>query len=289
MKVNEFAPIINEGLYAIDFKLERFHYVPAYGFFLYGHSRDEVMNLGYEFYRTIVHPDDLPLLKKMYTIILNCIAKGLPDDMNYFSLTFRVKDYPQVNKKDYMMILLKLKPVFHGGEIRFGYCTVTISIMPEPGNLRMYYKSSANYTSYSLENWCGKICRVEPLSEEDRKILRYAKQGLKHEDIAEALCMAGSTLGRKISAIFQKLCVHNMEQAIVYATNHLLILHETPCTPESNNKKYHRKLTPEVVQHIQACLNNNQSVNSIAKEIGVSEKAIRKAINNGILTKNSSD
>jgi transposase-like protein len=59
--------------------------------------------------------------------------------------------------------------------------------------------------------------------------------------------------------------------------------------PENRKPKEDRqqrnRLTSEVSQRIQACSDKGQSIRSIAKEVGVSEGAIRKAIKNNRLTK----
>jgi hypothetical protein len=94
--------------------------------------------------------------------------------------------------------------------------------------------------------------------------------------------------------IYEKLRVETIEQAIIYATNHQMLFNTVPAISGKNfsnfqccskSKKQRNKLTNEKLYYIQTALYNKQSVNSIAKEVKISEGAIRKAIKIGKLTK----
>jgi hypothetical protein len=81
-----------------------------------------------------------------------------------------------------------------------------------------------------------------------------------------------------------------MEEAIIYATNHLLIFHSLNHKIHEHKpqcKKHKIKLLPEVLQRIQTDMNRGQSINSIAKRENVSSSAIHKAIKSGKLNKNT--
>jgi DNA-binding NarL/FixJ family response regulator len=48
-------------------------------------------------------------------------------------------------------------------------------------------------------------------------------------------------------------------------------------------KKHYQKLNPEKLERIQKCLDNGQSINSIANREGISEGTVRKAVKTGKL------
>jgi IS30 family transposase len=75
-----------------------------------------------------------------------------------------------------------------------------------------------------------------------------------------------------------------MRQVLFYSINYSLLfsysdnaISKTERRKTKKNKRLN-KLVPEVLQNIQTDLNNKQTVRSIAKRVGVSESAIRKAI-----------
>jgi DNA-binding NarL/FixJ family response regulator len=81
-----------------------------------------------------------------------------------------------------------------------------------------------------------------------------------------------------------------MEEAIIYATNHLLVFHSHKHKIHEHkprHKKRKIKLLPETLQRIQKNMDRGQSINSIAKRENVSNSAIHKAIKSGKLSKNT--
>jgi DNA-binding NarL/FixJ family response regulator len=125
-------------------------------------------------------------------------------------------------------------------------------------------------------------------------------QGFSNKEIADKLCISYDTLHNAITNLLTKLGVQNLEHAGIYAMNHLLLFRQTNPDKSSfslespqkskdeknKGKKHNRKLTDEKLYRIQSCLDNKQSVNSIAEEVGIARGSIRNAIKNGKLHKN---
>jgi DNA-binding NarL/FixJ family response regulator len=125
-------------------------------------------------------------------------------------------------------------------------------------------------------------------------------QGFSNKEIADKLCISGDTLHNAITNLLTKLGVQNLEHAGIYAMNHLLLFRQTNPDKSSfslespqkskdeknKGKKHNRKLTDEKLCRIQSCLDNKQSVNSIAEEVEIARGSIRNAIRNGKLHKN---
>jgi DNA-binding CsgD family transcriptional regulator len=299
------ASICRGSVYIIDFKRKCFQYVGDHDLFLCGYSVDEVMQLGYDFYSQIVHPDDMLLLKKMFNAIL--IAGSNIDqqnDIHYFSFTFRIKIYPQQRKHpDYLMIYHKLAPVFADGEVQSGVCLITCletGIEDDEadkysnkgsGNLSLYYKNSEYFDKYSFKSGRWKTYKIEYLTTNEKIILILAMSGENNKSIANKFCTSPDNLQHILTRLYSKLGVRNMQQAIIHAINHSLIFNHFSSSnvPKQKINKIkinkRNKLTPQVLRRIQKDLDNKQSVRYIAKEAGVSESAIRKAIKLGKLTR----
>jgi hypothetical protein len=151
--IDAFSDLCIEAIYVIDFKQRCFSYVSDHDLFLCGHSKDEVLRLGYDFYSEIVHKDDLPQLVETHQEILKClcIPDSINDDIFYFSCTFRIKNYMHQGKRPkYLMIYQKLIPKFVDSEIRYGICLITSSVIKNTGNLRLYYKNNPYFDKYSF-------------------------------------------------------------------------------------------------------------------------------------------
>jgi DNA-binding NarL/FixJ family response regulator len=293
IEMDDFSSMCVEAMYVLDFKNQCFHSVSDHNLFLCGYSKDEVMHLGYDFYSEIVHHEDLPRLIEMHQEILNCLYN--PDNMNninYFSCTFRIKNYLQKEQKtEYLMVYQKLIPKFVAGEILYGICLLTSSVIKNTGNLRLYYKNNRRIDIYSFRSKGWTECEVEYLTEQETRILIYAKQGMALKMIAYTLGIAYKTVQKITESIYKKLNVHTMEEAIIYATTHLLVFHSHKHKIHKHKlqaKKYKIKLRPDVLQRIQKDIDRGQSINSIAKQENVSNSAIHKAIKSGKLNKKQS-
>jgi DNA-binding NarL/FixJ family response regulator len=286
------SSLCSEAIYIIDFKRQCFCYVSNHDLFLCGHSQEEVMRSGYDFYSKIIHPDDLSLLKTMYHII-NLYILEQKESINYFSFTVRLKNYLQENQFDYFMVYHKLKPIYNQ-ESNLGICTLTLSVMPDSGNLIACLNNNDSYLDeYSFISGKWKRQKNKGLTEKERAIIVLSKQGLDNKSIAGKLCISYDTLRHAITILCEKLGVKNLKQAVVYATNHLMLFEtktesfnknvSSDQPPKKSNEKQRNKLTAEKLHNIQIRLNRGQSVNSIVKEENISRSSIRNAVKTGKL------
>jgi DNA-binding NarL/FixJ family response regulator len=283
--------VSTEAGYIIDFQRQCFSYIANHNLFLCGHSRDEAMEQAYDFYSQIVYEDDLALFPKIIDAILNsdCITER-PEDIEYFSFTLRFKINSQYTEKPYyLMVIHRLRPVFFDGKPALGICMMNISVMKTSGNLRVYFKGDRYaFDKYSFVSRKWSKEQGEHLTEQEIKILRLFKEGIDNQTVADELQIKRKTLYCKHTSICKKLNVDTIEQAVVYVTNHLMLFDTNREAPVKNkskteDKKHYQKLTPEKMEHIQECLDNGQSVNSIAKKEEVSRGAIRNDIDSGKL------
>ncbi len=59
--IDMLSSIATESLYVLDVVESKIFFVQPDNLFLCGHSVDDALKQGYDFYKKIVHPDDLPL------------------------------------------------------------------------------------------------------------------------------------------------------------------------------------------------------------------------------------
>jgi DNA-binding CsgD family transcriptional regulator len=288
----DFSSMIIEAVHIVDFQKQKFHYVADHDFFLCGHSREESLLLGYEFYDKVIHPKDISRFAEMHRAILKRLhdPDGQLVDVNYFSCTFRLKSclLPTKGKTAYLMAYLKLKPVYTDGQLRFGICMLTVSSIKTPGNLRLYYKSNLNYEEYASGSQKWKVQQTEPLNDIQKCVLKLAIEGKNRMEIADILCVSIKTIDRERTSLFEKLGVNTMEQAITYTRNHRLIFavnRKTSALQKSNTPKktQRRIMTSDVLRRIQAGLDSGKSVNFLAKKEGFAESSLRRAIKQGKL------
>ncbi|MDR1202105.1 MAG: LuxR C-terminal-related transcriptional regulator [Tannerellaceae bacterium] len=226
-KPEDFSGMMTEAIYILDFQKRSFHYIADHGFFLSGYSREEAMNAGYKFFHRVIHPADISLWAKMHSVIIKKLnSHDLQIDcINYFSCTFQIKSSLQIGAKpSYLMAYQKLKPQWHEGQVRFGICLLSSSVVRHAGNLRIYYKNCLDYDEYSFQNqrWIRQK-EIPKLTDREKEILKLSKQGKSSKEIADILCISGKTIRNIETGLYQKLSVHSMIEAIIFSTNHQMI------------------------------------------------------------------
>jgi DNA-binding CsgD family transcriptional regulator len=221
-----FTNMLSEAIYVLDFKNRNICYVSDNGLLLCGHSCTDILEAGYEFYKELIHPDDLQIWIKMHNVILLrlCNSDSAVESIDYFSCTFRIASQLRIDDKIiYIMVYHRLKPVCHQGKIQFGICAVSSSVIPTSGNLRLYYDDGLYYDSYSFENKEWLRMKNLQLSKHQKLILELAMQGKTNEQMADIMCTSIKTIENSKTSLFKKLGVKTVEQAVIFATNHQLI------------------------------------------------------------------
>jgi DNA-binding CsgD family transcriptional regulator len=222
-----FSSIATESFYVLDIPQKQFCYVKSDDFFLCGYSVGDVLRQGYDFYSKIIHPEDLSLWTTMREVVLRYLNNYEEkwDETDYFSCTFRLQrkyslplpcPLPQ-------MVYHRMKPVWADNELRYLICSVGGSTVKEAGHLYMYSKNGWTYEAYDFRTtrWKRKI--KESLTEREKMILMLAREGKSSVEIAGDLCKGQNTIRNQIKALFAKLNVHSMQEAIEFAYYHRMI------------------------------------------------------------------
>jgi len=288
------SSIVTESFYVIDVTANRFCYVSPNDLFLCGHSVDDALALGDNFYKKIVHPDDLLLWKKMFKAILLYLNdyEGKQDEVNYFSCTFRLqRKYSFFIRPLSQMVFHRIKPVWEDDKLRYLICSIGSSTANESGNLCMYNKDGLTYEKYNFTTNRWKRIVIEQLTEREKAILMLAKQGKSSKEIANDLCKGCCTIRNQIKILFQKLEVNSMQEAVDFAYNNHIIYYARQAMTEPEKlpieapcKRTPILFTSDRLQHIQQYLDDGLSIRQAAKQESVSESAIRYWIKQGKLT-----
>jgi len=91
--------------------------------------------------------------------------------------------------------------------------------------LRAYYKNETEYEEYLPKKKIWQTKRIEKLSTREKKILNLAIHGEKGFLIADTVGLTHQALRSALSAIYRKLKVKSLTQAIIFAYNHRLLNH----------------------------------------------------------------
>jgi len=281
--LHDLAAMIMEEIYLVNFHHRSFIFLAKRDFFLNGHSVDEVMKQGFDFFPELIYSKDLPLLKEIHAAILQ---HEQPAEINYFSFTLRLKN----ELAGYIMVDHKLKPIIEDGQVRFGVCMLAVSISEKPGNLEAHHHNNADFDEYDLIKKKWQMKKKPALTKQEKLALIWAKQGKTYEQIAGEMGVNHQYVKNILSRLYQKLNVHSITQAINYTNHHHLIFthdHENSTQAEEAPamKKQRRAMTPVKLKRIQDALDKGKSVNSIAKQENVGEWTIRYAIDTQKLKK----
>ena len=138
-----------------------------------------------------------------------------------------------------------------------------------------------NYEKYEPAVGSWSTHTMSLLNERERILLNLSRQGLNSNEISETLCRSKHTIQNQIKALFVKLNVHSIQEAIERA-NHCNLLHpykekkiDFPNeTIHSSPKKINKKLMCE----IQILLDKGKSIRSIASMVDIAESTIRSWI-----------
>ena len=221
-----FSSLTTDSFYVFDVVQKRFCYIKPDNLFLCDHSTEEAMKLGYDFYKQIIHPDDLPL----WTNILKIIPQYLNDrkdkwnEIDYFSCTLRLlRKYSFSSRFLSQMVYQRMKPICLNNQLRYFICIVGSSTYKETGNLLLHNKNILIYEEYNFITRRWKQQTRELLTEREKAILMLAKQGKNTVEIANDLYKGLNTIRIQIKSLFNKLKAHSIQEAIEFCDYYHLL------------------------------------------------------------------
>ena len=250
-KYADLAGLMSESLFVLDFQRKNFLYVSPHYLFLCGYSQERVKELGYEFFREALHPDDLPLWKNIHVTILKSLYRNeLPvERIDYFGCTLRIRNFlsDEGKKPDYLMTYLKIKPKLQHDIPQWGICLLSVAVVPKSGNLCSYYDNH-DCSTYSFESRKWTFHPFEPLSKREKRILVLTQEGLTNEEMAkDKLHLSIKTVEKAKTSLFEEQSpveeqnLNSFLKKLQYANNRGLI-YQSPAI--ESNKVRKRQITP---------------------------------------------
>ena len=211
--INSYSNLSNmmlEALFVLDFQKKKFLFVPRHNLFLCGCTPEKVKKDGYDFFKFMLHPDDLQLWKNIHVVILKCLhKKELPvEKINFFECTFRIRSFlsEEGEKTDYLMVYLKIKPKIQNGIPLYGICLLTVSVVPKPQNMLVYYDNH-DYFVYSFISRKWTFHEFKKLSKREKQILIWSQEGLSNKEMADKLHLSVKVIEKIKSSLFEE---HNL-------------------------------------------------------------------------------
>lgn len=209
-------------VYIIDYFKQGFLYVSNNIARLCGGDAVKIKDFGYKFYIDYVPDDDLRMLLEINNSgfkLFNTLPIG--ERKNYtISYDFHIKRGGKQR-----LVNHKLTPLIltNDGRIWLAICTISLAATNTPGNVIMKKPGEGMFYEYSLydHKWTKKAEIV--LSDTEREVLSLSTQGYTMNDIADNIYKSVDTVKACKRAIFQKMGVKNIAEAITYAQNHQLI------------------------------------------------------------------
>jgi len=217
------ARVANLSLYVIDYHRKEFLYVSSNSLFLCGYEREEVKEMGYDFYPEVVPPEDIAMLLEINEKGFEQFYK-VDEETKYNS--FISYDFTMCHKSGQKFkVNHKLAPfaLTPDGDIWLSLCLVTLSTQEKSGNAYIQRFGSSEKLEYSFKTKRWKLKPAIALTDRELEILRLSAQGYTEQSIATKLFVEKSTVKFHKSNILSKLKVNNMMEAVYYsAANHII-------------------------------------------------------------------
>jgi DNA-binding CsgD family transcriptional regulator len=216
------AKIAYESIYVIDYYAMNFLYVSDNPLFLCGLTPEEVTKLGYNFYTTHVSKEELEMLLKINSLGFRFFNNRPVEERDLLSISY---DFHIINNGIKVLVNHKLTPLImdRNGHIWLAVCYVSISNHDKPGNIEIRKIGQSSFWRYDmhLDRWTT-VDGVK-LSIGEKEVLLLSAQGMTVDEIAEQVNRSKDSIKSRRRAIFEKLEVKSMTEALAFVRNYKLI------------------------------------------------------------------
>lgn len=220
---DSFSRVTQLSFYVVDYHKKGFIYVSDNPLFLSGYSREEVSEMGLEFYGKVVSQEDMKRLEVFNYEAYKIFHTYPVDFRRNMSMSFDF-ELIQPDKRS-ILINHKYTPVCltESGQIWLALCVVTLSTKKAPGSITAMLDGK-----YYEFNFCPKTNKlikkdIVLLSRREKEVLQLSVQGNSNEQIGNKLFIDINTVKFHKRNIYSKLDVKNINEAITYAQNNGLL------------------------------------------------------------------
>ena len=189
-----------QSVYVIDYNCRNFLYVSDNPLFLCGHSAQQVKEMGYTFYLNNVPKDEQAMLTEINSAGFSAFEQVSPEDRPRCTMSY-----------DFHLLI-------HGKKMM-----INLSSRKEPGHIYFRILGQSSHKEYDLADHSWHTCEAITLKPEEKQILTLAAQGFTTKEIGEQLFRSENTVKFYRKALFEKLEVTSITEALAFATNYGLI------------------------------------------------------------------
>lgn len=231
------SSMISDLLFVFDFAGKSFIYnILKNDLLSFSHTD---VALDYEYLKNIVYPKDRDFLEDVFNVITASLNNKilLIDTIGYFSFLLRLNTrLSSKGKYSYFMTYVKLKPIWEYGQLKYGICLLSSSVIRKQDNQIFVYYKSKEYSIYSFRTNEWEHFSFSPLTNRQNEMLMWAQQGFSMKETALKMNISDKTVENIRSSLFEKFGVSSIEQAIQYASNRRLIDYCSFTDLENKNK-----------------------------------------------------
>lgn len=165
----------------------------------------------------------MELLLKINAVGFQFFNRQPKEERHLFSISY---DFHIVNNnKESVLINHKLTPLAmdKNGHMWLGVCYVSISNNDSVGNIQVRKSGDSCYWCYEpeIDRWIKKVGLK--LTDREKEVLMLSARGLTVEQIADRVHRSKDTIKSRRRALFEKLGVSSISEAIAFAVNYKLI------------------------------------------------------------------
>lgn len=221
--IKAFSRITYCSIYVIDYAKRTFEFMSDNPLFLCGHTPQEVVDLGYEFYEKHVPTEDLKLLLEVNEYTFNFYHELPLEERHSYSITYDFHLSNEAGQK--FMVNHKLTPIFltDDGKIWKAMCYVSLSTHKNSGNIQISKHNSDVVWEFNRNSLKWEEGEKLKLTERETDILRLYGQSFSIAEIADKLHISAETVKFHRRKLFEKLDVQNISEALQFAKSNKLI------------------------------------------------------------------
>ena len=170
------AQTIYQSVYIIDYFKQGFLYVSDNPLFLCGHTREEVLEMGYGFYMQHVPADELDMLVEINTAGFRFFNEIPKEERLDYSISY---DFHLLSERQKRLINHQLTPLMLAtdGRVWLAVCVVSYSAQGKPGQIVVSKNNTNIFWHYSLDDHRWHQGERVSLSEEERPFSSFQPKG----------------------------------------------------------------------------------------------------------------
>lgn len=220
--IDAMANATYQSIYVIDYLRQGFLHVASNPLFLCGHTAEEVKQMGYRLYIDHVPAEEQPMLIEINEVGFKRFNEEPIDERSHCFMSY---DFHIRNGEDSYLVNHKITPfaLAPDGRAWLAMCVVSLSHHTTPGHIEFRQKGHSTYWEYDLGSHRWQERKNITLRPQEKQVLFLSAQGYNVPQIAEKMCRALDTVKTYKRALFERLGVRSITEALTVAINQGLL------------------------------------------------------------------